>query len=127
MGRDFSAEDGPLCGLRIAIIEDEPLIALDLKFTFEDAGATVSLAHSLAHGLDLAHSLPDVAILDVRLGDKDVYPVADALHRLQVPILFHSGHAKSEGLVGRYPNSVSLPKPAPDTRLVQAVESLAAA
>ena len=116
-----------LTGRRVLLIEDELLIALDLQLTMEDEGASVELADGVASGLSaLARqlakgALPHVALLDVRLGDGEVFPVADRLIAEGVPIVFHSGHAKGTDLAEGYPGAVILSKPAPTDALVSAL------
>ena len=116
-----------LSGYEVLLVEDELLIALDLQLTMEDEGAMVELADGVATGLSaLARRLakgapPHVALLDVRLGDGEVFPVADRLAAEGVPIVFHSGHAQSAELAASYPQAVMLSKPAPTDRLIAAL------
>jgi CheY-like chemotaxis protein len=58
-----------LKGRRILVVEDDPFIALDLKATLEHGGMVViGVAGRLADAMLIAQkSLPDVALLDVRL------------------------------------------------------------
>jgi DNA-binding NtrC family response regulator len=61
-----------LAGRSILIVEDEPLIALDIEQTFAKAGAIVFPARKLsdAHHLVEQNRLA-AAVLDFRLGDGD--------------------------------------------------------
>jgi CheY-like chemotaxis protein len=62
--------DRPLIGRTILVIEDEPLIALDIRQAFEDAGATVVMARTLAAALVEAEDTSiSAAIVDHALGD----------------------------------------------------------
>ena len=45
-----------------------------------------SVAHALA--VPTREERPDVALLDVKLGDEVVYPLADVLMILEVPVVF---------------------------------------
>ena len=57
-----------LTGVRVLIVEDEPLVALDLQTTFADAGATATCARSIEHALDILHlDLVDFCVLDTQL------------------------------------------------------------
>ena len=108
------------------IVEDEFLIALELRMVIEEEGAAVEEAASVEQGLRLVRNeanggLPDVAVLDVRLGDEEVFPVADALVRRDVPFVFHSGHAAAAELTARYPGTSVLSKPAVPERLIAAL------
>jgi DNA-binding response OmpR family regulator len=62
----------PLAGRVILIIEDETLIAIDIKETFEEAGAKVIIAPTVAAAL-MAIQEPGLsgAIVDHALGDGD--------------------------------------------------------
>ena len=107
------------------------LIALDLQLSIEDEGGVVALASSVASGLEeverrrAAGALPDVALLDVRLSDGEVFPVADTLAADGVPIVFHSGHAQSAELAEAYPGAAVLSKPATVDRLIAALAARA--
>ena len=100
-----------LRGKAVLIAEDEFMVALNVQAQLEACGATVTLIDSVADGLPIAGGGFDVALLDVRLADGDVYPLADALIALGVPIVFHSGHADASDLVAAYPDARALPKP----------------
>jgi DNA-binding response OmpR family regulator len=80
----------------VLIVEDEALIALELESTLKDAGyevvgpaASVSAALVCLGG---RHALAG-AVLDVNLGEENVFSVADALSALHVPFLFLTGHS----------------------------------
>ncbi len=49
----------------------------------------------------------------MQLADGEVFPLADLLMRLGVPIIFHSGHADAPKLLARYPEARSASKPCP--------------
>ena len=116
-----------LSDVNILIVEDELLIALDLQVTLEDEGARTvvvgTVDEALAQVRAPAGSAFDAAVLDVRLGREEVFPVADVLARQGVPIVFHSGHARASDLAETYPRASVLSKPAPPERLVAALVS----
>jgi DNA-binding response OmpR family regulator len=65
---------------RVLVVEDSALIALDLEQTLLDRGVTVVGPFGSVRGaLPSAGSCLDAAVLDINLGDEDVFPVADAL------------------------------------------------
>ena len=79
----------------ILLLEDEPLILMDLEFAAQDAGCEVALASSvkqaLAHVSQMELNLT-AAVLDVSLGEgESCFPVAEELERLGVPYILHSG------------------------------------
>src|SRR3546814_19826763 len=81
----------------ILLIEDEPLIAMDMCDTLEDAGYTVV---GPASTLDEAHELVetakfDAALLDANLSGEAVDEVAAALTRKGMPIAFVNGFGRA--------------------------------
>lgn len=118
-----------IAGLQVLLVEDEPLVALDIEMALEDAGA---LVHGPAPSVAIAHSLLDddwpidVAILDVNLQDSDVYPVAERLQRAGVPFVFHTGHASRSELARRFPGCIVCRKPVPTDTLLEALDDLLA-
>ncbi len=117
-------------GLRkILIVEDEFIVGLDLMETTKDLGfiaegpfTTVREASAAAEAIG-----PDAAILDVQLEDGEVYPLADQLMRMGVPIIFHSGHANPRDLAKRYPGSLACGKPCSPDTLIQMLQQAIAA
>jgi DNA-binding response OmpR family regulator len=117
-----------LAGARILVVDDEPLIALDLTALLAAEGAeVVGPAGSLAEGLRLAR-LGDVsvALLDVRLGRQSVAPLARLLHEQGVPFAFYTGQTTGENawLNREWPAAPVVPKPSPGGRLVAAIAAL---
>ena len=78
---------------RILVAEDEAFIALDIAMAIEDAGGQViGPAANVSEALELlANNEVSGAILDVNLADRDVTPVALALLKKNVPLVFHTG------------------------------------
>ena len=113
-----------LAGQRILVVEDDPIIAIDLGQTLSDAGATiVGPAHRVAAALTLIdlHS-PDLAVLDWRLEGETASPVAHRLAALGIPFLFHTssrGHPETE-----HPGAVIIDKPTRPEQLIAAVKTL---
>jgi CheY-like chemotaxis protein len=103
-----------LLGLRILVVEDEGLLALELQLAFEDEGAeVVGPVQSLARALETvtADTAIDLAILDVDLAGENVYPVAELLAQRSVPFAFHTGHASRAELSALFPGSTTFIKP----------------
>ena len=83
-------------GLKILVVEDEPLIAMTLEDLLTDAGCTVvGPASSLKQGMRLVEQeAVDGAILDVNLGGEMVFPLADALVERSIPFVYVTGYGK---------------------------------
>ncbi|MGA0539420.1 response regulator [Neotabrizicola sp. VNH66] len=83
-----------LAGRRVLLIEDEPLVAMDLSFEIEDAGAeVVAVARTLRDAMTAASEIEvDLAVLDGNLGGEPVDGVAEALTRRGIPFCFVSGY-----------------------------------
>jgi FixJ family two-component response regulator len=109
----------------VMIVEDEFFVALDLETIVEDSGYQFDGPYaSVAETSEaLDRCMPHCAILDVRLKDGEVFPVADRLHIAKVPIIFHSGHADVSDLLDRYPGSQICSKPSTPKQLRSALEA----
>ena len=112
----------PLEGATVLIVEDEFLILLDLEHTLAGAGAEITTATSVEEATAVARQSFDAAVLDVRLPDGDVYPVAHMLLARDVPLVFHSGHAHNENLQEAFPSAIALEKPVRERVLIAALE-----
>jgi CheY-like chemotaxis protein len=102
----------PLDGLRILIVEDEFLVALDLERIVEEAGGTVvGPVAVLGEALDKARAEPlNGAILDVNIAGKKITPVAAALRERGVPFILSTGYGP-QGLDPDLAEAPSLRKP----------------
>ena len=84
---------GPLAGKTILIVEDEPLIALDLHAALRAAGAGLIAATTTLEALSLIRRNEiSAAIVDVALGEGDSRDVCQALFHRSIPLVFHTGH-----------------------------------
>ena len=84
-----------LRGRRVLVVEDEYLLADDLREALEAAGAeVVGPVGTVTEALDLLARgpAPDAALLDVNLQGEMVYPVADALRARGLPFVFTTGY-----------------------------------
>jgi DNA-binding response OmpR family regulator len=111
-----------MMGRRILVVEDEPIIALEIEEIlreagFEIAGCVGSVDGALA---TLRDGDCDVAVLDANLRGKTVEPVAVALHRRGRPFLFVSGYGRIY-LPEAYPDAPHLSKPFEPGELIAAV------
>lgn len=106
-----SAEPAAL-GKTVLIVEDEPLIALELKEILSDSGYAVwGPANSVASATALlTESDPDCAVLDVHLGGETSEAVAQRLQAAGTPFVILSGYS-TEQLPSAYRGAPSLSKP----------------
>lgn len=120
------AGEGILAGRRILVVEDEVLIAFDLRDCFQEAGAaSVRLAHTLAEALPLAKRAQlSAAVLDIRLGADGVAPVAEALAARGIPFLFYTGQEKEDPVRQAFPGALALTKPTDAWVLARALSGL---
>lgn len=81
-------------GLRVLVVEDEPIVAMCLEDILETLGCvTIGPAARLAEGLALAQAGGlDAAILDINLGSERSTAIAALLRDLAVPFAFASGY-----------------------------------
>jgi len=82
----------------ILILEDQPLIALDLEELLTGAGfGNLTLLSSCAEAESwLSTNRPDAAILDIILRDGECTEVARILAARSIPFITHSGNIKAE-------------------------------
>ena len=82
-----------LAGLTVLVVEDEPIIALDLEDLLTDAGATPVVAGSLAAAAEvMAKQSIDRAILDVNVSGRKSYDLARELTGRGIGFVFASGY-----------------------------------
>jgi DNA-binding response OmpR family regulator len=116
--------DGPLRGKTVLIVEDEPLIALDLHGTLRAVGAHLIAATSNAEALALIRRNEIAAgVVDVALADQDCLAVCQALIRRSVPFLFYTGHHDAPVLKA-WPGAPVLLKPARADEIVARIVKL---
>jgi PAS domain S-box-containing protein len=80
----------------VLVVEDDALIAADLAATLEELGyAPVGPAATLEEAYRLMESGErlDAAVLDVNVGGRMCWPLAEALGAAGVPVIFASGYA----------------------------------
>lgn len=110
----------------ILIVEDEPVIALELQVSVEAAGGKViGPVGSAKAALELLEKeVVAAAILDVQLSDGDVTPVALALSKLGVPMVFQSGVHLPSDLRHQCPDAVHYKKPVSAELLLKKIAEL---
>ncbi len=98
--------------LRILIVEDEMLVAMNIEDMLLELGHEVAgLASRLAPALALAREGRfEAAMLDVNLAGEPSFPVADILIERGIPFLFATGYGR-QGIEERYRDRPILQKP----------------
>ena len=98
---------------RVLIAEDEYLVAKRMVEEFAKLGVeTIGPASTVKRALDLVgHSGPlDAAVLDIKLRNEMIFPVADALRVRGVPFVFTTGYSQKI-IPDRYKDVVRYEKP----------------
>src|SRR5262249_23283512 len=100
-------------GRRILVVEDEPLIALDIAQALESAGASVFVAASLDEGLRLAEQDGlSAAVLDFVLGANDGAALCARLRERAIPFVIYSGRTdipvgcEAKAIVPKHPQAL---------------------
>jgi DNA-binding response OmpR family regulator len=108
-----------LAGRSILIVEDEPLIALDIATAFEKAGATALTARSLVNAIHLVeHHGLSAAVLDFGLGDDDSAAVCGRLNDRSIPFILRSGYTHASDACR---GGTVVPKPADPAILISTI------
>ncbi len=113
----------------VLLLEDEPLILMDLEFAAEDRGLHPFTATTCEAALALVEQNGndiDLAILDVSLGGGSTcFPVARQLDRHGIPYVLHTGDLDRHNERVRLLQAPLIAKPAPAEAVVgAAVENL---
>ncbi len=110
---------------RVLIVDDEPLIAMDLEYMLVEAGFIIAgVTGNLQRALSLVESgICDAAVLDANLNGLSAAPIAVALVARGLPFLVLSGYApeqQHEALrAGR-----CLQKPADPVRVIKVLNQI---
>ena len=113
-------------GLRILIVEDAVLLALELEAGLQDAGAiVVGNAAELEEGMAMLTLDIDAAVLDANLNGASVAPLAEALRARGTPFVFATGYGDSGAPMGF--DAPIIRKPYDVTQVSAAVAELLAA
>ena len=127
-GHKPASQDPPrpaLLGMRLMVIEDEPLVALDIVAGLKDAGAEV--LGPVGNAADALRIIEDTALdgalLDGNLHGKPVGEIAAALVREGVPFLFVTGYGQ-DGLPEGFGKVAILSKPFSHEQMFEAVAQL---
>jgi DNA-binding response OmpR family regulator len=112
-----------LQGCSILVVEDEPLITMDISMAFEHTGAHLTTTNTVKHArLLVEHDGLSAAILDHALSDGECTNLCARLLERDIPFLMYSCAEKStEGPCKHAPH---LSKPSTHAQLLDAMEQL---
>ncbi|MFQ6552643.1 hypothetical protein AAD018_009925 [Aestuariibius insulae] len=119
----------PLTGLHFLLVENEPLIGLDVVMMLEGAGATVQgpiiSAHEAMEAVVSASSERawDMAIMDYQLGEETCEPAARPLCSKHIPVVFHTGSSLRAAALSKELSIPIVAKPASEADFTLAIES----
>ena len=114
-----------LAGTRFVLIEDEPLVALQIANVLEDAGVSViGVAGTADQALRLIEgAVCDGAFLDANLHGRAVDDIAAALTRRGIPFAFVSGYGR-DSLPRAFANAAAITKPFESDGLLRTAEKI---
>lgn len=109
---------------RILLVEDEPLISIDIEMTLDQFGHEVFAVSTVAEALERVEAGGvDLAILDYHLKEADTTEVAARLRQVDVPFIVCSGSVGLDALDRAFPGASFLAKPFSTDGLLQAVNA----
>lgn len=116
-----------LAGKRILIVEDEPIVAMDLQGVLEDGGCEVvgpaTTVEDAVRIISRAHA--DAALLDANLHGQRVDRVAAALQQREIPFAFVTGYTR-DALPASYQTIPVLAKPCTASDVYTTLQTLLA-
>jgi len=112
-----------LKGRLILVVEDEPLIALDVTRAVTTAGAKVVSAGYLESGLcSTEHPALAAAVVDLRLADGSGAKICERLRKRRVPFIIHTAYPQFAR--AQWPDVPMVTKPARPEEIVSALQRL---
>jgi DNA-binding NtrC family response regulator len=116
------SDDRKLEGLRVLIVEDDAILLMDLEQILQSAGAEIVLCRSVADALAaLAENRIAAAVLDFRIGQETIVPVARQLSQRGTPFIFYTGQLTGDLALAEWRRCSVVIKPAPARKIVAAV------
>jgi DNA-binding response OmpR family regulator len=110
MERDVTIPGVALSGRTILIVEDEPLIVLEVQDAFHAAGARIVSAARIKDALEIIDKNDlSAAVVDINLGGQDCGAVCERLAERKIPFVLYTGQARPEVLL-RWPEAPVLTK-----------------
>lgn len=113
--------------LKILVVEDDALIAMELGERLDEMGyAVIGPAMTLAdaEAAAAAEERPDAALLDANLAGQSSVSVGVALVARGVPVAFCTGYDEIKNLPSELQSAPLLTKPVSDERLMAALRNM---
>lgn len=112
--------------MRVLIVEDEPIIAMELETIVLDRAPDAEVVHasSICEARDAIDRALDVAFLDIDVTDGKTYELALELKKLQVPFVFVSAASLADTPTELADESF-IPKPFAPTEITGTLDALA--
>lgn len=109
---------------RILVVEDEFLVALDIENMLSALGWDVlGPAATIDDALALVEAeRMDGALLDINVGGREVFPLADRLREERIPFVFATGYDAATILPERFADRLLLRKPYDEKRLEDIID-----
>ena len=117
--------EGAFNGRRLLVVEDDPIIGMDLAEIFRSRGAIVlGPITTVASALKALRDAPDAALLDVNLGQETTEAIAMQMRKLSIPFLIITGQMDSTDLADAYRAAPIVRKPFDEPSLMAQVAKL---
>ncbi len=114
--------DSPLGGLRLLVLEDEFLIAMDVEELCRDHGAAdVVVCKSLREARAVTTPY-HAAIVDLVLHRESTLPFAEELRSRDIPFIFASGYTDRSDVAEAFPEIAMVSKPYRGDDIIDALE-----
>ena len=119
-------QSNKLFGQTVLVLEDEPLVLLDIEAIILAAGGEVITAGTVSKALELADD-PSItlALIDVKIEDGNTCePVCERLAEYGVPFAFYTGYT-NPAVLSRFPDVPVIGKPSSAAIIVRALAEMA--
>lgn len=115
-------DDATCADLRIMVVEDDPIIGMDIAEILRARGAEVlGPFTTVAQAVQALRDAPDIVVLDVNLGHETADDVASQLSRTAIPFVVLSGHMDPGELDVVFQDAPIISKPFAEEDLVRHV------
>lgn len=125
--RIASLAENALSGLRVLIVEDEFLIAMDVEQTCLEQGAAEVTIMRTVEDVDRAleqGSRYDVAILDLTVSGVSTLELAGRLKASDIPFIFATGYPDNPQIAVAHPRALVVAKPFMGSALINAMQAI---